>query len=135
MNSPRMPWWRRWFGRRSERSAELFLKKKGFRILTRNWSCPLGELDLIARQGNVLVFVEVRSTSHESAESAILSVDLPKQRQLSKLALAFMKQYRLFDVSARFDVVVLAWPTQAKQPEIQHFENAFESTISRSMMG
>lgn len=135
MNSPRMPWWRRWFGRRSERSAELYLKKKGYRILSRNWSCPLGELDLIARHGNVLVFVEVRSTSHETSESAIHSVDTFKQKQLSRLALAFMKQYRLFDVAARFDVVVLAWPAKAKQPVIQHFENAFESTISRSMMG
>lgn len=135
MNSPRMPWWRRWFGSRSERSAELYLKKKGFRILTRNWSCALGELDLIARQGNVLVFVEVRSTSHDTAESAIESVNPSKQRQLSRLAIAFMKQHRLYDVAARFDVVVLAWPAEAKQPEIQHFENAFESTIRKSMMG
>ena len=44
----RKPWWRRWFGTRSERAASRFLKSLGYRIVARNWSCPLGELDLIA---------------------------------------------------------------------------------------
>ena len=48
MASPRMPWWRRWFGTRSERAAAKFLKRQGYRIVARNYSCPLGELDLIA---------------------------------------------------------------------------------------
>ena len=48
MGEGRAPWWRRWLGSRSERAAARFLKKLGYRVLARNWSCPLGELDLVA---------------------------------------------------------------------------------------
>jgi len=131
--SPQQPWWRRWFGRRSERSAEQFLKRKGHRVLTRNWTCPVGEIDLVTRQGETLVFVEVRSTSHDDAESAKLSVGQGKQERLTRLAMAFMKRYRVQNVPARFDVVVLAWPSGAKEPIIEHFENAFPA-LGRSSM-
>lgn len=131
--SPKMPWWRRWFGQRSERHAEQYLRRKGHRILTRNWSCPLGELDLVTRHGETLVIVEVRSTSHEDGASAEHSVDTAKQARLSRLALAFMKHYKVQGVSARFDVVILSWPSQAQAPTIKHFENAFPS-ISHSSM-
>lgn len=135
MPTPRLPWWRRWFGQRSERAAERFLKKQGHRILTRNWSCPLGELDLITRQGNTLVFVEVRSTSHQEGESALQSVDQTKQARLSRLAIAFMKQYRLFDTPTRFDVVILAWPEKAVEPNIEHFQDAFTAIGKQNMFG
>lgn len=133
MPSPQQPWWRRWFGRRSERSAEQFLRRKGHRILIRNWTCPVGELDLVTRLGETLVFVEVRSTSNDNAESAKLSVDQSKQERLTRLATAFMKRYRVQNVPARFDVVVLAWPSDAKEPIIEHFENAFPA-LGRSSM-
>ena len=131
--SPKQPWWRRWFGRRSERWAERYLRRKGHRILTRNWYCPVGEIDLVTRHGETLVIVEVRSTSHENTESATLSVDQGKQERLTRLAMAFMKHYRVQNVSARFDVVVLAWPSGAKEPIIEHFENAFPA-LGRSSM-
>ncbi|HQR08008.1 MAG TPA: YraN family protein [Gemmatales bacterium] len=133
MPSPQQPWWRRWFGRRSERSAEQFLIRKGHRILTRNWTCPVGEIDLVTRQGESLVFVEVRSTSRKDAESAKLSVDQVKQERLTRLASAFMKRYRVQNVLARFDVVVLAWPSGATEPIIEHFENAFPALGTSSM--
>lgn len=131
--TPKRPWWRRWFGRRSERHAEQFLRRRGHRIVTRNWSCPQGELDLVTRHGQTLVFVEVRSTSHDETASATLSVDGNKQERLTRLALAFMKRYRVQEVSARFDVVVLAWPEKAKAPTIEHFENAFPALGPSSM--
>ncbi|HMO36540.1 MAG TPA: YraN family protein [Gemmatales bacterium] len=131
--SPRQPWWRRWFGLRSERRAERFLKRKGHRILTRNWRCQQGELDLVTRQGPVLVFVEVRSTSHRETESARLSVDVEKQRRLTQVALVFIQRYRLFDTPARFDVVTIAWPKGAHEPFIEHFENAFPAQFQPSM--
>lgn len=133
MPSPKAPWWRRWFGRRSERHAEQFLRKRGHRVVTRNWSCPFGELDIITRHGETLVFVEVRSTAHDDAASAIHSVDDKKQERLTRLAMAFMKRYRVQEVAARFDVVVLAWPDKAKEPTIEHFENAFPAIGKSSM--
>ena len=63
----RKPWWRRWFGTRSERAASRFLKRLGYRIVACNYSCPLGELDLVALDQGCLVFVEVRSTGGEDA--------------------------------------------------------------------
>lgn len=107
--------------------------RKGHRVLTRNWTCPVGEIDLVTRLKETLVFVEVRSTSHDDAESAKVSVDQRKQERLTRLAMAFMKRYRVQDVQARFDVVVLAWPSGVKEPLIEHFENAFPA-LGRSSM-
>jgi putative endonuclease len=123
--SPKQPWWRRWFGTRSERAAERFLKGKKHRVLVRNWKCPLGELDLITRDGDTLVFVEVRSTEATDTELPALSVDHAKQQRLTKLALAFMKRHGVLEVAARFDVVTLAWPTGAREPRIEYYPNAF----------
>lgn len=122
----RKPWWRRWFGNRSERAAARFLKQLGYRILVRNYSCPLGELDLIALDGDCLVFVEVRSTESTDAERPALSVDAAKQRRLSRLALHFLQQRRLLGRSARFDVLAVSWPPGQRDPAIVHYRNAFE---------
>ena len=64
----RKPWWRRWFGTRSERAAARFLRRLGCRILARNYACPHGELDLVAEQAGCIVFVEVRSTGGDDPE-------------------------------------------------------------------
>ena len=133
--SPSLPWWRRWFGQRSERWAERHLRRHGHRVLTRNWSGPLGELDLVTRHQNTLVFVEVRSTAHEQGDSARESVDAEKQRRLSRLAVSFMNRYRVQEVAARFDVVILAWPPGAKEPMIEHVENAFPVIGEGNMFG
>src|SRR4051812_2987049 len=92
--SARLPWWRRWFGTRSERAAVRFLKRLGYRIVARNWSNPSGELDIVAVDGTVLVFVEVRSTGAEDTDRPAASVDATKQRRLTELALQFLKEKR-----------------------------------------
>ena len=51
------PWWRRWFGTRSEREAARFLRRQGCRILARNFTCSLGELDLVALDADTIIFV------------------------------------------------------------------------------
>jgi putative endonuclease len=125
--SPKQPWYRRWFGTRSERAAERFLKARKHRILTRNWKCQLGELDLITRDGETLVFVEVRSTESPDPLSAAASVDEQKQSQLTRLALYFMKRHKVLQVPARFDVITIAWPPGVKEPRIEHHANAFSA--------
>jgi putative endonuclease len=124
----RKPWWRRWFGTRSERSAARFLKRLGYRILVRNYTCPQGELDLVALDGKCLVFVEVRSTGNDGTLRPAASVDDAKQRRLTQLALHFLQRYRLLDRPARFDVLALSWPADRREPVIEHFRNAFEAT-------
>ena len=122
----RKPWWRRWFGTRSERAAARFLKGLGYRILVRNYSCSLGELDLIALDQGCIVFVEVRSTAGDSMKAAA-SVDDRKQKQLTKLALHFLKAKQLLNQAARFDVLAVSWPDGQSEPAIMHYPNAFEA--------
>jgi putative endonuclease len=123
----RKPWWRRWFGNRSERAAAKFLQRQGYRIVARNYACGQGELDLVAVDGRCIVFVEVRSTGSEDSTKTAASVDAAKQRRLTNLALHFLQQHRLLDRPARFDVLVLQWPADRKEPAISHFRNAFEA--------
>jgi putative endonuclease len=122
------PWWRRWFGNRSERAAARFLKQQGYRILCRNWSCDLGELDIVALDRDTIVFVEVRSTGGEDTERPALSVDRHKQERLTRLAVYFLQQKRLLGRPARFDVLAIAWPADCREPRIEHFVSAFEAT-------
>jgi putative endonuclease len=125
--SPTKPWWRRWFGHRSERAAARFLKRLGYRIIARNYTCPLGELDLVAVDGACVVFVEVRSTESADSERAALSVDTDKQKRLTRLALHFIQRHRLRDHMARFDILAVSWPTNQREPRCQHYVNAFEA--------
>jgi putative endonuclease len=121
------PWWRRWFGNRSERAAARFLKRLGYRILVRNFTCDMGELDIIALDGACIVFVEVRSTEKADHAGPAASVDLTKQKRLSRLALYFLKKTRLLNHAARFDVLTLSWPEGQSQPTLQHIKHAFDA--------
>jgi putative endonuclease len=128
MASPaRLPWWRRWFGTRSERAAAAYLRRQGYRILRRNYSCPQGEIDLIALDGRSIVFVEVRSTGNDDAERPAASIDLAKQTHLTRAALHFLQENRLLGQAARFDVLTLVWPEGQREPAITHFRQAFEA--------
>lgn len=124
----RPSWWRRWFGTRSERAAERYLRQQGFKILARNYRCPLGELDIVASEDRCIVFVEVRSTSREDLERTAASVDFAKQRRLTRLALHYLQTHNLLEMEARFDVLLLSWPETSTQPTIEHWRAAFEST-------
>jgi putative endonuclease len=125
--SPKLPWWRRWFGSRSERAAVRFLRRLGYRILARNYTCPYGELDLVALDGPCIVFVEVRSTGSDDLERPAASVNAAKQRRLTDLALHFLRKHRLLDRPARFDVLALSWPPDRREPVLVHHRHAFEA--------
>jgi putative endonuclease len=125
--SPGKPWWRRWFGTRSERAAARFLRRLGYRIVARNYRCPHGELDLIALDGRCVVFVEVRSTGSDDVNRPAASVDEVKQRRLTKLALYFLQERRLLNQAARFDVLAISWPAGQRRPAVVHYPNAFEA--------
>jgi putative endonuclease len=126
VQSPKLPWWRRWFGTRSERVAARFLRRQGYHIVARNYTCPYGELDLVAVDGRTIVFVEVRSTATGDTSRPAASVDAVKQRRLTDLALHFLKEHRLLNHAARFDVLAISWP-EGRRPDIVHYRNAFEA--------
>jgi putative endonuclease len=127
LSPTRWPWFRRWFGGRAERAAARFLKRLGYRILVRNYTCPHGEIDLIALDNSCIVFVEVRSTGGEDLSRPAASVDAAKQQQLTKLALHFLQQNRLLQQPARFDVLTVSWPPGRREPVIEHYRQAFEA--------
>lgn len=126
--SPSKPWYRRWFGDRSERAAVRHLKSLGYSILSRNFTCKMGEIDIVARDRDTIVIVEVRSTEGADLQKPALSVDPAKQARLTRLALYYLQKRRLLKHSARFDVICISWPADQKTPTIQHFRNAFEAT-------
>ncbi|MCS7166471.1 MAG: YraN family protein [Gemmatales bacterium] len=104
---PRQPEQRRKFGQWAEQVAAEFLQRHGYRILFRNYQCRLGELDIVAREGNTVVFIEVRATSSGDAVRAALSLDQRKQARLWRLAQYFFQRHGLHHCAARFDAVVL----------------------------
>ncbi len=126
----RWPW--RWLpektlGQRGEAAAARFLRRQGYKILARSTRPYGGEIDLIAIDGDTIVFVEVktrRSTEHGHPAEA---VDLNKQRRLTRLAVTYLKHHGLLDQPARFDVVAVTWPDDQHDPTIEHFPNAFEA--------
>lgn len=131
--SPRMPWWRRWFGSRSERAAARYLRRAGLRVLARNVTTPHGEIDLIALHDGCVVFVEVRSTSSEDTSRPAESVDREKQRRLTDAALDYLRRRNLLGYPARFDVLAISWPEGQREPSIEHFAQAFEA-VGRGQM-
>jgi putative endonuclease len=100
----------------------------GWRILGANLVAGGHELDLLALDGKVLVFVEVRSISGDDPTLAAQSVDLAKQRKLSDGALGFLSRRRLLTHPYRFDVMALAWLPGARVPKLLHQRAAFDST-------
>jgi putative endonuclease len=123
----RKPWWRRWFGDRSERAAARYLRRLGFRIVRRNYLCPHGEIDLIALDGRCVVFVEVRSTGTDDPQRPAASVGPEKHTRLTKAALHFLSEHRLLGQAARFDVLTLTWPEGRREPHIDHYRQAFDA--------
>lgn len=95
-------------GKIGEDRAAHFLKKNGYTIIGRNVKSPMGEIDIVARERDVICFIEVRSRKGaEKNEEALSSVDHRKQMKLSRLAVAYLKANKLLERRARFDVVAV----------------------------
>ena len=112
-------------GDRGEDAAAKFLKRQGFHILARSLDSPLGELDIVAVDGRTVVFVEVKTRRSDDAGRPSEAIDQRKEQRMTQAALAYLKSNRLLDYSARFDVVAITWPDDARKPTIEHFKNAF----------
>jgi putative endonuclease len=117
--------WRRLLGQRGEREAARWLRRQGFRILVRGYRTPRGEIDLIAREGDTVVFIEVKTRREGEPAEAVTP---EKQRRISMAARHFLKRHRLLDERSRFDVVALVWPAASPAPTVEHIRNAFEDT-------
>jgi putative endonuclease len=122
--------WNRLLGDRGERAAARFLRRRGMRILTRGYRTRYGEIDLIARDGDILVFVEVKSRRRGVPAEAVTP---EKQRRITVASLHFLRKHGLLDVRSRFDIVAIIWPDERGDPQIEHIPNAFEA-VGRGQM-
>jgi putative endonuclease len=111
-------------GKKGEEVAVRFLKKKGYKIIQQNYVCEMGEMDIVAREKDTLVFVEVKTRTSMAFGPPQLAVNSTKQMQLSKVALYFLKEKRLEDIKARFDVVAIL--LRPKGEEIELIKDAFD---------
>lgn len=119
---------RKSLGKQGEELAASYLKKcQNYQILQRNYRCVFGEVDIVAKDGDVLTFIEVRTRKSEDYGNPKESITKRKQDQLSKVALEFINRHNVHHVKARFDVVAVYLLSQKEQVEL--IKNAFELTI------
>ncbi|MDP8224863.1 MAG: YraN family protein [Candidatus Lernaella stagnicola] len=109
-------------GPKAERLAARHLKRHGMRIVTRNWSTKLGELDLVAVEGDELVFVEVKSKRDDEYGRPAEQVNFGKRRRIERLAMAFCGKKKLDPPVMRFDVVEVIW---SDPPRIEWIRGAW----------
>lgn len=115
---------RRQIGYGYEDQAAEYLKRQGFKILKRNFYCKTGEIDIIARDGRYLVFVEIKYRKNGACGHPLEAVDTRKQRKICKTASYFCLRYGYGDTApCRFDVVAVMGD------EVTHIRNAFEYRV------
>ncbi len=112
------------FGKYGEAVAVRQLKKMGYRILAQNYRTRLGEIDIIAKDKDTLVFVEVKSRASSVFGSPKQAVTPAKQRRISRNALYYLKQTCQHNVKARFDVVAIR--SEDRKTSVEVIKNAFE---------
>ena len=113
-------------GAQGEDLAVRFLKKKGFKIIERNFHCPAGEIDLVAREGDTLVFVEIKARSSSDFGLPQDAVDRFKQQKIIQAARTYLAQHRLGEeIPARFDVVAIR-VRPPSGPSIELIRDAFQ---------
>lgn len=111
-------------GRRGEALASRYLQAKGYQILETNYRVLRGEIDIIARRRGEIAFVEVKSGRSRRFGPPLERVDIRKQRQIAKVALAWLQSKGLDEVPCRFDVLSITEKEGAI--DIEHIEDAFQ---------
>ena len=113
-------------GRRGEDEAARFLESRGYKVLERNFRCRYGEIDLVARDGQAVVFIEVKTRGSDRFGAPLASVDSKKQKKILLTAQFYIESNRLFDSDLRFDVVGIQINDGKLAFEL--VKNAFEAT-------
>ncbi len=113
-------------GERGEKWAAKHLRRHGYKVLYRRFRTHNGEIDIVCRDKDWLVFVEVKTRATEQFGNPADAVDRTKQRHITKVALDYLRLLKYPEISYRFDIVEVILPTDAKKPtDIRIIENAF----------
>lgn len=111
-------------GNLGERLALQKIRRIGYKLIEKNYRCSLGEIDLIAKDGDSLVFIEIKTRKGSSTGFAKEAVTQRKIRQVSKAALTYLKANKCSDTKARFDVIAVN--ISGESTEIELIKDAFE---------
>jgi len=118
-------------GEWGETRAAAYLKKKGFKLLGRNIRIDRDEIDLLMRQGEQMIFVEVKTRKSETFGRPSNAVGAAKRKKLQRAAKGYLRKINPKPTYIRFDVVeVIGQPDAADPPEIRHLENVFNAGTS-----
>ena len=113
-------------GKLAEDLACQYLKRRGLRLLEKNYRSPKGEVDLIMRDGNVTVFIEVRSRKHDGHMHVVESIDSGKRARIIETSLEYLQNHRRSNKDiCRFDVILLTGSPESVR--IEWIKNAFEA--------
>ena len=115
-------------GKEGEKIAAAYLKKNGYEIIEINFRCPIGEIDIVAKEKNDLVFVEVKTRKSIELGYPEQAVGMRKQKKMSQLALWYMQKRKIADTNARFDVVAIT--LLPEKNEVKLIQNAFDFVTS-----
>ena len=113
-------------GKIGESLAVAHLRKRGCKILAQNYRAGRGEIDLIVKDGQFIVFVEVKTRRSLKFGVPQAAVTQQKQRQISKIALAYLRSKNLWDSPCRFDVIGIHLSYRSELLRLEHIESAFE---------
>lgn len=117
--------YRKDIGDYGEKLAEGALLKKGYEIIAKKYTIKGGEIDLIAKKNNTLVFVEVKTLPHGSVDTLNLVFSYKKKLAVSKTARVFLEHNRQYsDCLKRFDAIIIDLPGM---PQVVHIKDAFQS--------
>ena len=114
------------FGKNSEILAADFLQKNGYTIVELNYRCNLGEIDIIARHGETLVFAEVKARSSYRRGNPKEALGYAKRKRISQIAMFYLKKTGQMRAKARFDVIAIHPSENTEEPRIELIKNAFE---------
>ena len=120
---------RKELGNAGEGAACKYLKKRGYRILQRNFTCPTGELDIICLDRGCIVFVEVKTLSDDAAGDPEDNITATKRHRLERAAKSWLAKHREPDGAYRFDSVSVVM-TQPSRSRIRHIIDAFDPSGS-----
>lgn len=112
-------------GRKAEDAAAEYLKQQGYRLRERNFRCAMGEIDIIAEDGDVLAFVEVRSRSSSLFGLPQETVNWIKQRKLRRLAAYYLERKKEWQRKCRFDVIGVLFDQQQTIKTLELLKDAF----------
>jgi putative endonuclease len=116
-------------GERGEKWAARHLRRHGYKILVRRFRSRAGEIDIVCRDGEWLVFVEVKTRVSEELGAPSEAVDVKKQRHMCKVALDYLRLLGYPEIKFRFDIVEVVLPKGVRRPEnVRLIRNAFEMT-------